>query len=125
MSGLQGREREKVGQEKRGIYKIYMYIYIKESEGKKEIAIVFPDKLITFFPPCLSGYANYRGCKTIAFYLRLRVQSSAMGNGFFDTRRGPDGLRLVPTPSPSPFYLPPSCTRHRNLFLYFMGQECW
>lgn len=37
MSSLQGREREKVGQEKRGIYKIYMYIYIKESE--KEIAI--------------------------------------------------------------------------------------
>lgn len=41
MSSLQGREREKVGQEKRGIYKIYVYIYIyiKESEGKKEIAI--------------------------------------------------------------------------------------
>lgn len=104
MSSLQGRKREKVGQEKRGIYKIYMYIYKRErkkslSKGRQ---CVFPDKLITFFPPCLSGYANYRGCKTIAFYLRLRVQSSAMGNGFFDTRRGPDGLRLVPTPSPSP-----------------------
>lgn len=34
MSGLQGREREKVGQEKRGIYKIYIYIY-KRERGKE------------------------------------------------------------------------------------------
>lgn len=36
MSGLQGREREKVGQEKRGIYKIYVYIYIYKRERGKE-----------------------------------------------------------------------------------------
>lgn len=35
MSSLQGRKREKVGQEKRGIYKIYICIYIKEKERNR------------------------------------------------------------------------------------------
>lgn len=128
MSGSQGREREKELDRKKEEYNtrhiLYIHIYKRGKERnryRKEDGARSPDKLITFSPPCLSGYANYRGCKKIAFYLRLRVQSSAMGNGFFDTRRPRRPSTRSLSFSLSIFLL--RAPRHRNLFLYFMGQE--
>lgn len=101
---------------------IYIYKYRRErwryrSKGKR--CVFFPDKLITFSPPCCTLIIadDARRSRSI-FGLGCKVQ---LWETVFSIH-GPDGLRLVPSPSLSSSFLAPVI---ETCSLCFMGQESY